>query len=220
MSAAPVSPPPSPDARGSARTAWLVFGPPAAVVGLGWVLELLAARRPPQDAWPLVPVRVSAGWVDGFGGLLWPLVLVAVVTALLVWQRRRAFGPRARPWLAVAWVLAGVAAGAALVGRHLNVPDLGAAVARPARVLTTQFKPPSPRGPGGSQLVLQVERLALPQTLLLVDDARAAGLRPGDALVLTVAPGRWSGQFVTAWQGPGAGPARVAPGTAPAASLP
>ena len=52
---------------------------------------------------------------------------------------------------------------------------------------------------GGTELILLVPGLALPQRLL-IDDAQARPLKPGDRLALQVAKGRFSGLFVTGWQ--------------------
>jgi hypothetical protein len=64
---------------------------------------------------------------------------------------------------------------------------------------TSKYTPPSLRGLGGTELVLQVSGLAIPQRLL-IDDAKATILRPGDTLALQFTPGRFSGLFVTGWQ--------------------
>ena len=65
--------------------------------------------------------------------------------------------------------------------------------------MTRQFKPASLRSLGGTELVLQVGGLDIPQRLL-IGDAGAALLKPGDMLALRLVPGRFSGRFVTAWQ--------------------
>jgi hypothetical protein len=95
------------------------------------------------------------------------------------------------------------------VQRHFNrqglfLQDMHAWATAPvarasARVVTARFKPASLRSLGGTELVLQVRGLEIPQRLL-IDDARAAALKPGDALALQFAPGRFSGLFVTGWQ--------------------
>ena len=68
-----------------------------------------------------------------------------------------------------------------------------------ARVVAHQLKPASLRSLGGTELVLQVGGLDIPQRLL-IGDASAALLKPGDMLALRLAPGRFSGRFVTAWR--------------------
>ena len=87
--------------------------------------------------------------------------------------------------------------------------------------MTAKFKPPSARSLGGTELVLQVAGLEIPQRLVL-NDAKAASLKPGDALALQLAPGRFKGQFVVAWQAvslappaPSAPPAPLPPGATP-----
>jgi hypothetical protein len=96
-----------------------------------------------------------------------------------------------------------------MVQRHFNrqglfLQDMHASATAPvarasARVVTARFKPASLRGLGGTELVLQVSGLEIPQRLL-IDDARAVPLKPGDTLALQFAPGRFSGLFVTGWQ--------------------
>ena len=189
----------------SQRTAWLIFGPPAFMVAVRWLLQLADDRQSAIPALSLVPVSTTAGTLD----LLWP---VAVVLALLVaaggviyrlgWQR-------VMPVIGVVWLLLWLVGSGAMLERHLNrqglfLQDMRASPIPPAahvtaRVVTRQFKPPSLRGLGGNELVLQVSGLEIPQRLL-IDDVRAAPLKPGDTLALQFSPGRFSGRFVTAWQ--------------------
>ena len=85
------------------------------------------------------------------------------------------------PVLGAAWLLLWLAGSGAMLQRHLNRQGLflqgmvasAAAPAPPvtARVVTSQFKPPSLRGLGGTELVLQVGGLEIPHRLL-IDDAR------------------------------------------------
>ena len=193
----------------SQRTAWLIFGPPAFMVAVRWLVQLADDRQNTIPALALVPVSTTTGLAD----LLWP---VAVVLALLIaaggviyrlgWQR-------VMPAIGAVWLLLWLAGSGAMLERHLNQqglflqdmraspPASTASSAAPvaARVVTSKFKPPSLRSLGGTELVLQVTGLEVPQRLL-IDDARAAPLKPGDTLALQVSPGRFSGQFVTAWQ--------------------
>ena len=78
-------------------------------------------------------------------------------------------------------------------------PDASTATVAQARVVTAKFKPPSARSLGGTELVLQVAGLEVPQRLLL-NDAKAAALKPGDALAVQLVPGRFKGQFVVGWR--------------------
>jgi len=70
-----------------------------------------------------------------------------------------------------------------------------------ATVVTSQSKMPNLHSLGGTELVLQVPGLPIPQRLL-IDDPQAAPLKTGDRLALQLAPGRFSGLFVTGWQMP------------------
>lgn len=177
------------------RTAWLVLAPPIFMVGLRSVLELLASREPQMLALPLTPVSIPGSLL----GLLWPglalltaLVLVILTLLKLGWRR-------VVPSVALVWVLLWLAGSATLIQRHLNQLDLQALPDVVAQTLTLQFKPPSSRGPGGTQLYLQVPGMPVPHTVL-IDDPQVATLRPGDTLSLSLAQGRFSGFFVTAWQ--------------------
>jgi hypothetical protein len=192
----------------SQRTAWLIFGPPAFMVAVRWLLQLADDRQSATPALSLVPVSTTTGTLD----LLWPVavVLAALLAAGLV--MRRMGWRRVMPVLGAAWLLLWLLGSGAMLERHLNRQGLflqgmtasAAAPAAPAapvraRVVTSKFKPPSLRSLGGTELVLQVHGLDIPQRLL-IDDEKAAPLQPGDTLALQLAPGRFSGLFVTGWQ--------------------
>lgn len=190
----------------SLQTAWLLFAPPAVLVGLRWVLERLNDRQPGTPALPLLPVSTPDGPLD----LLWPVAATLVLLVLSGLLLRRLGWRRAMPLVGVVWVLLWLAGSAALLQRHLNERGLflhaaaaPGAVSNPAsvtaRVLASQFKPPSLRGVGGTELVLQVPGLDAPHRLLIYDP-QAAQIRPGDTLALQFSRGRFSGQFVTDWQ--------------------
>jgi hypothetical protein len=198
----------------SLHTAWLLFAPPAVLVGVRWTLQLSTDRLTGAPALPLSPVSVPSGWLD----LFWPaavVVLVLVAGGLLL---HRLGGRRAVPLLGLLWVLLWLGGSAALLQRHLNqqglllheaaapgnAPSPGSVL---AQVLSSQFKPPSLRSMGGTALVLQVPGLQAPHRLLL-DEPQAAQIKPGDTLLLAFSPGRFRGLFVTNW--------RVAPHMAPA----
>ena len=191
--------------RNSQRTAWLIFGPPAFMVAVRWLLQLADDRQNATPALSLVPVSTTSGPLD----LLWPVAVglaVLVAAGLLV---RRLGWRRVMPAIGALWLLLWLAGSAALVQRHLNrqglfLQDMNASATAPsaratARVVTAKFKPASLRSLGGTELVLQVSGLGIPQRLL-IDDARAAPLKPGDTLALQFAPGRFGGLFVTGWQ--------------------
>ena len=198
-------PAPAAEHRASQRIAWFVFAPPAALVGLRWMLQLADDRQPAAPALPLVPVTSATDAID----LLWPAVAALALLAAFVWFIRRRGWRRVMPAVGAAWLLLWLAGSGALLHRHLNRQGLffhvGAASAAPAvgaRVIGARLKPASLRSLGGIELVLQVSGLQVPQRLL-VDMVGAAGPaqpRPGDTLALQLAPGRFSGVFVTGWQ--------------------
>ncbi len=189
----------------SQRTAWLLFAPPAFMVAVRWILQLLDDRQNTTPALPLVPVFTTAGTLD----LLWPVVLALalLITAGLVirWLGWR----RVMPVIGAVWLLLWLTGSGALVQRHLNrqglflqestAPVSAVPALVTARVMTTQFKPASLRSLGGTELVLQVGGLKIPQRLLM-GDASAASLKPGDTLALRLAPGRFNGLFITGWR--------------------
>lgn len=196
------APPAAASGRAAQRTAWLLFGPPAFMVAVRWLLQLLDDRQSALPALPLAPVATTAGMLD----LLWPPALgLAVLVAAGLGVRRLGWR-RVMPALGAAWLLLWLAGSGALVQRHLNRQGLflqGMTAAAPApvqaRVVAAQVKPASLRSLGGTELVLWVGGLGVPQRLL-IGDGRAATLRPGDTLALQLAPGRFGGLFVTGWQ--------------------
>jgi len=186
----------------SQRSAWLLFGPPAFLVAVRWLLQLVDDRQNTVPALPLQPVTTTAGALD----LLWPVAVALAVLLAAGLVIRRLGWRRVMPGVGAAWLLIWLAGSGALVQRHLNRQGLflqGMVAAAPApvkaRVVTTRFRPASLRSLGGHELVLQVDGLEIPNRLLL-DDSRAASLKPGDTLALQLASGRFSGRFVTGWQ--------------------
>ncbi|NDP62708.1 hypothetical protein [Polaromonas sp.] len=195
---------PNPAGNGwtSQRTAWLIFGPPAFMVAVRWLLQLVDDRQNTVPALPLVPVSTTAGALD----LLWPfaLALALLIAAGLIIYRLG--WRRVMPVIGAVWLLLWLLGSGALLQRHLNCQGLvlqGMTAAAPvpvkARVVTALFKPASLRSLGGTELVLKIDDLDIPNRLLL-DDAGAASLKPGDTLALQLAPGRFNGLFVTGWQ--------------------
>ena len=189
------------------RTAWLLFAPPAFMVAVRWLLQLIDDRQNAIPALPLAPVSTTAGTLD----LLWPVALALALLVAAGLAIRRLGWRRVMPVVGAAWLLVWLAGSGALLQRHLNRQGLffqemnapAASVEAPppvmARVVTGQFKLASLRSLGGTELVLQVGGLEIPQRLL-IGDARAAPLKPGDMLALQLAPGRFGGLFVTGWQ--------------------
>ena len=195
----------------SQHTAWLLFAPPAFMVGVSWILQLLTDRQGGTPALPLAPVGTTTGTLD----LLWPVGLALIALAAAVWGLRRIGLRRALVALGAVWVLLWLGGSAAMLQRQLNRQGLllhsSAAEPVAARVITREFKPANLHSLGGTELVLQVAGLDIPRRLL-INDPQATSLKPGDALVLQLAPGRFSGLFVTGWQAP-------LPAAAPASSI-
>ncbi len=208
----PRQPLPAPAALTGGRSqlaAWLLFAPPLLMAGLRWLLQQADDRVTATPAPALAPVATASSPLD----LVWPvLVALAVLLALGLLVRRIGWR-RFMPVLGVVWALFWLAACGALLRQHFNreglflqradavevsPPDPSVPLV-PARVVAARFKPPSERGVGGTELVLELAGIELPQRVLL-DDARAAVLKPGDGLTLRLAPGRFGGQFVTGWQ--------------------
>ncbi|CAM3611178.1 hypothetical protein POHY109586_16235 [Polaromonas hydrogenivorans] len=189
----------------SQRTAWLLFGPPAFMVAVRWLLQLADDRQNATPALSLAPVSTTTGMLD----LLWPVALALAVLVAAGLVIRRLGWRRVMPVIGGAWLLLWLFGSGAMLERHLNrqglfLQGMNAAATAPsapvtARIVTTKFKPPSLRSLGGTELVLQVAGLEIPQRLL-IDDARAAPLKLGDTVALQIAPGRFSGLFVTGWQ--------------------
>ena len=199
----------------SQLAAWLLFAPPLLMAGLRWLLQQADDRVSATPAPALVPVATTTTTLE----LVWPaLVALAVLVALSLLVRRIGWR-RFMPVLGVAWALFWLAACGALLQQHFNreglvlqsvdaaevsssapaAPAAPAAAVVQAKVVTVKFKPPSARSLGGTELVLQVNGLEVPQRLLL-NDAKAASLKPGDALALQLVPGRFKGQFVVGWR--------------------
>ena len=189
------------------RTAWLLFAPPAFMVAVRWLLQLIDDRQNAIPALSLAPVSTTAGTLD----LLWPVALALALLVAAGLAIRRLGWRRVMPVVGAAWLLVWLAGTGALLQQHVNRQGLffqemnasAASVEAPrpvmARVVTSQFKPASLRSLGGTELVLQVGGLEIPQRLL-IGDARAAPLKPGDMLALQLASGRFGGLFVTGWQ--------------------
>jgi len=193
----------------SLHTAWLLFAPPAVLAGLRALLEWLNGRQSVTPALPLQQIPTPSGVF----ALLWPVVAGLALLLAFGLLLRRLGGRRAMPLLGGLWLLLWLGGSAALLQRHFNeqglflhdasapdaTPHLASTAPVAARVLANQFKPPSERGAGGSELTLQVSGLGAPRRLLL-DDPRARQIRPGDTLALQFSRGRFSGLFVTDWR--------------------
>lgn len=208
---------------GAARTAWawLLFAPPAAVVGLRQWLQWETERSATVPVLALIPF---AGALDPWSWLpmLGWVVLGVTIASVLARALRRRWGTRAlQRTLASAWVLLCVAGAAASLWGFFNVQGLQPLAPVQAQVLGSRAQAPSVRSTGGTLLVLQVDGMAQPQQLLL-DDPRAAQWPTGQPVQLQWARGRTSGHFVTGWQAlpPGTLPAQDAAAVQAGRSLP
>lgn len=181
------------------RTAWVLFAPPALLVGLGWVLAWLQERGAQVVLLPLTPFEPSPDVWTVLQPALRVLLAALLVLVLALWARRRLGPRRTARALGVAWVALCLAGAAGLVRRDLNVRGAEPLPSVPAQVIGSRAKAPSTRGPGGTLLVLNVHSLAQPQQVL-VDDPQAAGWRHGQRLVLNWSRGRYQGLFVTGWR--------------------
>ena len=179
--------------------AWLLFAPPAAVVGLRQLLQWQTERSattPVLALGPFAGVQDPWSWMSLLG---WAVLGIAVASVMALALQRR-WGTRAlQRTLAGAWVLLCVAGAAASLWGFFNVQDLQPLEPVQAQLLGSRAKAPSVRGPGGTLLVLKVDGMAQPQQLL-VDDPQVAQWPTGQGVQLQWARGRSSGRFVTGWQ--------------------
>ena len=183
-------------------TAWLLFAPPAVMLGVRWLLQLMVDRAGGVPALPLAPVATAADVMD----VLWPVLLGCALLAVVIGLMRRFGSQRVLPVLGVAWLALWLVASGMLVQRYLNRQGLWLqdaqttpAAAVMAKVLSQQIKAASLRSLGGTELVLSVPGIELPQRLL-IEEARSHSFKAGDTLALQLANGRFGGWFVTAWQ--------------------
>lgn len=194
-------------APGAQRIAWLLFAPPVALVGLRWLLQWQTDRGPQTPLSPLTPFTPPSDALGVLAPLLWGVLALLAVALGARWAGRRwGWRPVQRTGLAL-WLALCVVGAGALLWRHLNLQGVQLLAPVAAQVLGSRFTPPSARGPGGTQLIVQVTGLVGPQQVL-IDDPQAAQWRPGQMLLLQWVRGRSSGLFVTGW--------RVLPAASPA----
>ncbi|WP_027994513.1 hypothetical protein [Simplicispira psychrophila] len=187
---------PAPSAQ---RTAWLLFAPPAALVGLRWLLQWQSDRRLQTPLLPLTPFAPPRDALTVLAPLLWGVVALCIALLATRWAGRRwGWRPVQRAGLAL-WLVLCVAGAGALGWHHLNLQGAQSLPPVAAEVLGSHFTPPSARTAGGTQLIVQVTGLDGPQQVL-IDDPQAAQWRPGQVLLLQWVRGRSSGLFVTGWQ--------------------
>ncbi|HRN77111.1 hypothetical protein [Ottowia sp.] len=190
-------------AAGGTRTAWLLFAPPLAALGLRWWLRARAELDP--SSWQALRAAGDAPLESGL--LLWqasqPFLIAVTVLALLVlgtWVLVRRFGwRRVRPVAAAAWIVLWAALAGAAGLQHVNRVAQQALPVQTATVLQVRPQPPSERGPGGAEVLLRLPGFEVPQSVLL-ELADAAALPPGSRLQLALARGRFDGDYVIGWR--------------------
>ncbi|CAM3494594.1 hypothetical protein [Paracidovorax anthurii] len=201
--------------EGATRTAWWLFAPPAAVVGLRWLLQWHDDRWPGPAAWALAPFAgtrdLGPGLLAALGAGAAGLAVVGVLLRRVA--RHRGRGP-ARRVAAGLWGLACAAGALAMAARHWDARWLQPLPETRVAVAGSRAQPPSLRGPGGTQVVLRWEAgpgggdvPVLRQATLPAE--AAAAWRPGQALRLQWARGRFGGLYATGWDAlpPGGVPA-------------
>ena len=194
------------------RTAWLLFAPPVALVALRWLLQWQHDRGVQTPLLPLTPFTPPT---DAFSVLLpfaWGLLALLMAAFAVRWAAQHwGWPPVQRAALAV-WLALCLGGAAAALWSHSNLQAAQALTPVSVQVLGSRFTPPSLRGTGGTQLILRVDGMDVPQQVL-IDDPQAAQWQPGQRLALTWARGRSSGRFVTGWgvQGGPAGADAAAP---------
>ncbi|WP_288494502.1 hypothetical protein [Paracidovorax oryzae] len=197
-------------AVGATRTAWWLFAPPAALVGLRWLLQWHDDRWPGPAVWALAPFDGTRAPGAGLAFLGMGAAAVAVAGMLLRWVARRRGRQAARHAAIGAWVLACAGGAVALALRHWDarllqpLPDASVVVAG------SRPQPASLRGPGGTQVVLRWQPDTggaagpLLRQATLPDDP-AAAWKPGQAVRLRWARGRFGGLYTTGWDAPPTG---------------
>ena len=180
------------------RTAWLLFAPPAALVALRWLLQWQHDRGVQTPLLPLTPFTPPTDVFSVLAPFGWGLLVLLGMAFAARWAAQR-WGWRAvqRVGLGLWWALCLGGAGAALL-RHQNLQGTQSLTPVSAEVLGSRFTPPSLRGTGGTQLIVRVAGLELPQQVL-IDDPQAAQWQSGQRLLLHWARGGRSGYFVTGW---------------------
>jgi len=188
------------------RTVWLLFIPLALLGGTRWVLQWMADRAAGAPALPLQPFAGTQDPMAGLASVGYAVAALLLLVGGLMGVGRRWGGALVRRLLLAGWVVLGVAGSAGLAVRHFNVQGLQPQPPAAAEVLGSRAQKPTERGPGGTLVVLRIAGWPQVQQVL-IDDPAAAQWKPGQALRLDWATGRFSGRFVTGWQpaAPGSG---------------
>lgn len=180
------------------RTAWLLFAPPAALVALRWLLQWQHDRGAQMPLLPLTPFTPPTDVFSVLAPFLWGVLALLPAVFAVRWAAQRwGWRPVQRVALVLWFALCLAGAGAALRG-HLNLQRAQSLTPVAAEVLGSRFTPPSLRGAGGTQLIVRVSGMDVPQQVLM-DDPQAAHWQPGQRLLLHWARGGRSGLFVTGW---------------------
>ena len=188
----------SSSAPSAQRTAWLLFAPPAALVALRWLLQWQADRGAQTPLLPLTPFTPPTEVFSVLAPFLWGLLVLLGAAFAARWAAQRwGWLPVQRVAL-VLWLGVCMAGAVGALLRHHNVQGAQSLTPVSAEVLGSRFSPPSMRGTGGTQLIVRVAGLELPQQVL-IDDPQAADWQPGQRLLLHWARGARSGYFVTGW---------------------
>ncbi|MBP6599016.1 MAG: hypothetical protein KA216_06145 [Giesbergeria sp.] len=188
----------SASAPSAQRTAWLLFAPPAALVALRWLLQWQADRSAQTPLLPLTPFTPPTEVFSVLAPFLWGLLVLLGAAFGVRWAAQRwGWLPVQRVAL-VLWLGLCMAGAFGVLQRHHNLQGTQSLTPVSAEVLGSRFTPPSLRGTGGTQLIVRVAGLELPQQVL-IDDPQAAHWQPGQRLLLHWARGARSGYFVTGW---------------------
>lgn len=178
-----------------------LFGPPAVWVALRWWLDFQVQR-----SGIVLPPALSPA-ADPDSAMRWVMVGVAAAAALgaLVWwlMRPSTAGVAARRsvgrGLLVLWVL--VWAGGVVQAQRSHANRLGLQPAREVlvKVVAVQVQPASVRAVGGAKVYVDWPAGGGLHTVVLESPTEDL-LRKPTALTLTLAAGRYSGEFVTGWR--------------------
>lgn len=193
------------------RTAWLLFAPPAALVALRWLLEWQHDRGAQTPLLPLTPFTPPTEVFSVLAPFLWGLLALLSAAFAARWAAQRWGWPPVQRVALVLWLGLCMAGAFGVLSRHQNLQGTQSLTPVSAEVLGSRFTPPSLRGTGGTQLIVRVAGLELPQQVL-IDDPQAAQWQPGQRLLLHWARGASSGYFVTGWLA-------LAPPLAPSSSV-